>query len=183
MRVITGTARGRKLVTPEGMDTRPTTDMVKESIFSIIQFDVPGANVLDLFAGSGQMGIEAISRGAIGATFVDSAKLSVTAIKQNLDATGFIDKSKVYPMEAKTYLMSAAERFDIAFLDPPYHQGLLADVLPSVAKLMRENSIIVCETQSDEKLPEAVGEFTLRKTYRYGKILVHVYKNEGDDEE
>ncbi len=180
MRVITGTARGRKLVTPEGLDTRPTADKVKESIFSIIQFDIPGANVLDLFAGSGQMGIEALSRGAAGATFVDSAKLSITAVKQNLDATGFIDKAKVYPMEAKTYLLSAADRYDIAFLDPPYHHGLVEAVLPGVAKLMRENSIIVCETQADEKLPESVENFTLRKTYRYGRILVHVYKNEGD---
>jgi len=180
MRVITGTARGRKLVTPEGLDTRPTADKVKESIFSIIQFDIPGANVLDLFAGSGQMGIEALSRGAAGATFVDSAKLSITAVKQNLDTTGFIGKAKVYPMEAKTYLLSAADRYDIAFLDPPYHHGLVAAVLPGVAKLMRENSIIVCETQADEKLPESVENFTLRKTYRYGRILVHVYKNEGD---
>lgn len=181
MRVITGTVRGRKLSAPEGADTRPTTDMVKEAIFSIIQFDVPGARVLDLFAGSGQMGVEALSRGAIAATFVDSAKPAIAAVRKNLEATGLTEKAKVYPMDAKTYLLSAAERYDIALLDPPYQQGILTDTLPAVARRMDENSMIVCETRLNEELPEAVGEFTLRKTYRYGKIKVWVFKNGGGE--
>lgn len=181
MRVITGTARGRKLVAPEGTNTRPTTDMVKESIFSVIQFDVPGARVLDLFSGSGQMGVEALSRGAVSAVFVDSAKSAINAIKQNLDNLGFADKAKVYPMEAKTYLLSAAEKFDIALIDPPYNQGLAAQVLPTVAKRMAENGIIVCETQMGDPMPEAAGDFALNKSYRYGKVIVHVYRKEADE--
>lgn len=181
MRVITGTVRGRKLVAPEGTNTRPTTDMVKESIFSIIQFDVPGAQVLDLFSGSGQMGIEALSRGASSAVFVDSAKAAINAIRQNLDNLELTDKTRVYPMEAKTYLMSAAEKFDIALIDPPYNMGMAAQVLPNVAKRMRERGIIVCETQQGDPMPEETGGFTLQKSYRYGKVIVHVYRKEADE--
>ncbi|MEG0017992.1 MAG: RsmD family RNA methyltransferase, partial [Hydrogenoanaerobacterium sp.] len=98
MRVITGTARGRKLTAPDGIEIRPTTDMVKESIFSIIQFDIPGAAVLDLFAGTGQMGIEALSRGAASVSFVDSSKQAIAAIKQNLENTELLENAKIYPM-------------------------------------------------------------------------------------
>lgn len=183
MRVITGSARGRKLTAPVGQDTRPTKDMVKESIFSIVQFDVPGAVVLDLFAGSGQMGVEALSRGASCAVFVDSAKPAITAVRQNLDAAGLADKAKVYPMEAKAYLISCAETFDLAFLDPPYEQGLVSAVLPDLARRMRKSGIIVCEARLGEKLPERAGSFALSKIYRYGKIAVHVYRGEGEDDE
>ena len=182
MRVITGTARGRKLVTPEGLDTRPTTDMVKESIFSIIQCEILGARVLDLFAGSGQLGIEALSRGAQSADFVDSDRRAITAVRQNLDSTGFADRARVYPMEAQTYLSGAAGRYDIAFLDPPYHHGLAAQALPEVAKRMESSGVIVCETQRDEELPEEVGGFRLYRTYRYGKIMLHVYRGREEEE-
>ena len=183
MRVITGIARGKRLSAHSGLETRPTTDMVKEAIFSIIQFDIPGAWVLDLFAGTGQMGIEALSRGASGAVFVDNHKAAIAVIKQNLALTELTESAKVYPMDAKSYLTSAAERYDIALLDPPYNKGMLADILPAVARRMNKNSIIMCETQLEETLPEAAESFTLRKTYRYGRVKVWVYKNEESDEE
>ncbi|MEG2536944.1 MAG: 16S rRNA (guanine(966)-N(2))-methyltransferase RsmD [Hydrogenoanaerobacterium sp.] len=182
MRVITGTARGRKLTAPDGIEIRPTTDMVKESIFSIIQFDIPGAAVLDLFAGTGQMGIEALSRGAASVSFVDSSKQAIAAIKQNLEATELLENAKIYPMDAKAYLMSAGEHYDIALLDPPYNKGVLVEVLPSVARHMAKNSVILCETQLQELLPETAGDFVLRRTYRYGKVKVWMYKNDGGED-
>ena len=123
MRVITGSARGRKLKTLEGVDVRPTTDRVKEAVFSIVQFDVQGAAVLDLFAGSGQMGIEALSRGAKLAVFVDSSKRSLEVVRDNLKTTGLAPSSRVVTMDYKSFLAGTRDQFDIAFLDPPYHQG------------------------------------------------------------
>lgn len=178
MRVITGEARGRRLVAPVGLDTRPTTDLVKEAVFSIVQFEVAGARVLDLFAGSGQMGVEALSRGAISAAFVDSGKAAAAAVRQNVEACGFTERARVYVMDAGAYLASCAQQFDIAFLDPPYQTGAAAAVLPKVAALMRETGVIVCETQRGEPMPEAVGAFTRKKEYRYGKTMVHVYRAE-----
>lgn len=182
MRVITGEARGRRLVAPQGLDTRPTTDLVKESIFSIVQFEVPGAHVLDLFAGSGQMGVEALSRGAVAAVFVDSAKTAIAAVRENVALCGFTESAHIFAMDAQAYLSACAEQFDLAFLDPPYHQGMAARLLPAVAALMHENGAIVCETQRDEPMPEAVGAFTRKKEYRYGKIVVHVYRTEVEQE-
>lgn len=182
MRVITGSARGRKLVAPQGMDTRPTTDMVKEAIFSIIQFDVPGAKVLDLFAGSGQMGVEALSRGASSVTFVDYAKPAIEAIRQNLEAAGFSQRAKVYPMQAQAFLLNVNERYNIALLDPPYGSGLLQAVLPDVARCMEGQGLIICETRSDEPMPGQFGSCLLHKSYRYGKIKVHVYHNESEED-
>lgn len=176
MRVITGSARGRKLKTLEGFDVRPTTDRVKEAVFSIVQFQVPGAVVLDLFAGSGQMGIEALSRGAKLAVFVDSDRRAQAVIKENLELTGFTASSRIAGMEAQTFLLSARGPFDIAFLDPPYRKGLLDEVLPVLAGKMAENGIILCEHGADEILPDTAGNFVRAKDYRYGKIVVTAYR-------
>lgn len=176
MRVITGTARGRKLKTLEGDSVRPTTDKVKESVFNIIQFELEGRRVLDLFAGSGQLGIEALSRGAAFAVFVDSSRNSLNTVKENIAATGFGSVSKTELGDSLSYLDRALEKFDIAFLDPPYGTGLLQSALERVAPHMNPGAIIVCESPSTELLPETVGDFT-SKRYKYGKTAVTVYRN------
>lgn len=178
MRVITGTARGRRLVTPAGLATRPTSEMAKEAIFSMIQFEVEGSMVLDLFAGSGQLGIEALSRGARGAVFVDSAKAAVEAISQNLSATRLEKNARVMPVEALSFLRSYRETFDIALLDPPYQKGLIEEALLLLAPKMSPGGIIICETERSETLPEAAGEMTRKKEYRYGKAKVTTYRRE-----
>mgnify|MGYP002675531026 CR=1 FL=1 len=116
MRVITGTARGRVLRTLEGEDVRPTTDRVKEAVFSIIQFEIEGRRVLDLFAGSGQLGIEALSRGADSATFVDMSKDSLATVKYNLEHTKLGDRAKVIQTDALSFLKLTKDRFDIVFI-------------------------------------------------------------------
>ncbi len=175
MRVITGSVRGKKLSVLEGKDVRPTTDKVKEAIFSIIQFELPGAKVLDLFAGSGQLGIEAISRGADKAFFVDKAKASINIITENISATGFEEKSKVIFMDSLDYLKSSTEKFDIAFLDPPYNHGILEQVLPLLESHMNEGGRIICEHEQRLILPEKIGSMYLKKKYKYGKIEVSQY--------
>ncbi|WRS27444.1 16S rRNA (guanine(966)-N(2))-methyltransferase RsmD [Oscillospiraceae bacterium MB08-C2-2] len=182
MRVITGSARGRRLATPPGTDVRPTSDMAKEAIFSILQMELEEAAVLDLFAGSGQLGIEALSRGARSCVFVDNAKLSQKAVRENLASTQLASKGRLIPMDAVTFLQSTAEIFDIALLDPPYQQGILEKALPLVASHMRESGIIVCETERGEDLPEVAGSFTKHREYRYGKAKVTVYRQPLEEE-
>lgn len=176
MRVITGTARGRKLLAPQGLDTRPTSDMAKEALFSIIQFEVEGSAVLDLFAGSGQLGIEALSRGARSAVFVDASREANQVITQNLESTKLKDRARVAMMDAVAYLKTVREPFDIALLDPPYNKGLIEAVLPLLVPCMNPGGIIVCETERDETLPETAGAFAARKEYRYGKAKLTTYR-------
>ncbi|HAM68383.1 MAG TPA: 16S rRNA (guanine(966)-N(2))-methyltransferase RsmD [Ruminococcus sp.] len=182
MRVITGTARGHKLLTPEGLDTRPTTDKVKEAVCSALQFDFPGAKVLDLFAGSGQMGIEALSRGASGAVFIDADPRALACIKQNVKACGFAERSSVLRSDAVSYLQRTTERFDIAFLDPPYRHDILPQILPLLAEKMQKNGIIVCEHEPECKLSERILYFDLQKQKKYGKIIISIYRNLSEDE-
>jgi 16S rRNA (guanine966-N2)-methyltransferase len=176
MRVITGSAKGRRLMTPEGAQVRPTSDVAKEAIFSIIQFEVEGAQVLDLFAGSGQLGIEALSRGAAGAVFVDRSREAQSAIRHNLDKTGLAQRARLVAGDALSFLKVGAGPFDIAFVDPPYHLGLLGEVLPLVAGCMRPGGVILCESMRDERLPEAAGELSFRREYRYGRTKITTYR-------
>ena len=176
MRVITGEARGRKLVTLEGEDVRPTTDRVKEGMFNIIQFDLEGANVIDLFAGAGQLGIEALSRGAKHCTFIDSANRSVEVVKQNLKTVGFEKRASVFCGDAKMYIGLSKDNFDIALLDPPYNKNIIDAVLPSVAEKMTDYGVIICESALDETLPQTAGEFSIYREYRYGKIKLTAYR-------
>lgn len=189
MRVITGTARGRRLKTLEGTDVRPTTDRVKEAIFSVIQFDIEGRTMLDLFAGSGQMGIEALSRGARSAVFVDSSAQSVAVVRENLQSCKLTGRASVVQSDALSYLRPRAGRaeFDYAFLDPPYRRSILQSVLPSVASVMKPRGVIICESPLDEELPQQAGAFSIDREYRYGKIKVTFYRvshqrNGSDDE-
>lgn len=182
MRVITGSARGRRLETLSGNATRPTTEKVKESIFSAIQFDIEGRRVLDLFAGSGQLGIEALSRGASGCVFVDRNTEAVQIIRRNLQHTGFSAVSQVLGTDALTYLTRPGDRFDLVFLDPPYGAELLVPALEKVARLVNDGGIIVCETEGDTSLPERVERFSVTKTYRFGRICVWLYRYAPEEE-
>lgn len=178
MRIISGTAKGRRLKSLPGEDVRPTTDKVKEGIFSAIQFDIEGRRFLDLFAGSGQMGLEALSRGAENATFVDSSSESIKVCKENISATDFEADSKIIRSDAISFLALTNDIFDIAFLDPPYAGGLLEKALSLVCGKMSDYGIVICEHPPEVILPEQVGEFCVFKKYRYGKINVTTYKKE-----
>lgn len=177
MRVITGTARGRRLVAPPGEEVRPTTDAVKESVFSIIQFSVEGRSFLDAFSGSGQMGIEALSRGAEKAVFLDNGKASLAAVKKNLLTTGLSDRAMVVNTDTLSFLSKTGLRFDMAFLDPPYKTGLLLQALELLPRVMKPGGIIICEHPADELLPEASGDFIMKKSYKYGRIRITVYSH------
>ena len=182
MRVITGTARGRKLAALEGDSVRPTSDMVKEAIFSIIQFDIEGAMVLDLFSGTGQLGIEAVSRGAKECRFVDQSAESLKCTRENIAACGFGGKCTVTQANAIDFLRQVRLTFDIALLDPPYNKGLIPEALPLLEVHMSDRGIIVCEHEKELILPETVGRMTRTKVYRYGKIGVTVYRKSIEEE-
>lgn len=177
MRVITGTARGRRLETLEGEDVRPTTDRVKEAVFSIIQFETEGRAFLDLFAGSGQMGIEALSRGAASAAFVDSSKKSVDTVKRNLKTTKLEQQAKVMHMDWQSFLSMNSQRFDIAFLDPPYGTGILQDALERLTEHMSNTGIIIAENPLNEEILSNYGDFVLDRQYRYGKIKISTFRH------
>lgn len=176
MKVITGSARGRTLMAPPGLETRPTAAKVKEAVMSMIQFEVEGAVVLDLFAGSGQMGIEALSRGARSCIFVDSAKACQEVIRQNLAHTRLAEGGKVAGGDALSYVSTASGPFDIAFVDPPYKEGLLSRVLEKLAPLMSGSGAIICETAKEEVLPQILGTMGLYRERRYGKTKITVYR-------
>ena len=176
MRVITGTAGGRKLRTLEGVATRPTGDKVKEGVFSAIQFDIEGRRVLDLFAGSGQLGIEALSRGASSAVFCDNNPEAVKVIKENLQTTGFTCQSQVVGYSFEELLKNPPGKFDIAFLDPPYAAGILQRAAEMTVEAMSSCGIIVCEHDERTVLPEKIRNFILKKRYRYGKTAVSLYR-------
>ncbi|MCI6771605.1 MAG: 16S rRNA (guanine(966)-N(2))-methyltransferase RsmD [Oscillospiraceae bacterium] len=176
MRVITGSARGRNLITLEGEDVRPTTDRVKEALFSIIQFEIEGRKVLDLFSGSGQLGIEALSRGAEKAVFVDSSKKSLEVTKKNLENTGLLSGAVLINRESISYLRSVGEKFDIVFLDPPYKSGLLQKALEEMDSVVSPGGVVICEAPKDEELPVEIGSRFQSKKYNYGKISLTVYR-------
>jgi 16S rRNA (guanine(966)-N(2))-methyltransferase RsmD len=175
MRVIAGSARGRRLKTLEGMDVRPTTDKVKEAIFSAIQFDLPDAAVLDLFAGSGQMGIEALSRGAASVVFVDRSARSLQVTRENLESVQFAEQAQLHQTEAQSFLQSTAMQFDIAILDPPYRKGMHEKLLPLLAEHMADNGIVICEHETGLEMPQSVGVLEQKKQKKYGAITVTTY--------
>lgn len=182
MRVITGMAKGIKLETLEGMDVRPTTDKVKEAIFSSIQFDLYDSLVLDLFAGSGQLGIEALSRGAKSAAFVDNSKKSIEIVRKNLEKTNLIDLSQLFYMNSIDYLKLLDKKFDIIFLDPPYNKGILTEILPLLSDKLNDKGQIICEHEQNLKLPDKIENLRLKKDYKYGKIKVSIYCYYREDE-
>lgn len=176
MRVITGSARGRKLKALEGNDVRPTADRVKEAIFSMVQFEVEGSVMADLFCGSGQMGIEALSRGAKYVYFIDSAKASCETARENIAAIGQFSNYRVANMDALAFLQNCSYTFDLVFLDPPYHQGWLEKTLPLLEGKMSPGGKVLCEHEAEYLPPEQTGGLTLVRTYRYGKVAVTQYR-------
>ena len=179
MRIISGSARGRKLMSPEGMETRPTSDRVKESVFNIISPYVYGAVVLDLFAGSGALGVEALSRGAETAVFVENNASAQKVLKKNIELARFEDKSKVFGCGFDAYLNSSAVKFDIVFLDPPYKSGYYKKALELIRdkSLLSEEGIVVAEYEFGQTLPAVLG-YELLKDRKYGKTSVAVLKKE-----
>ena len=184
MRVITGTARGRRLKELEGMETRPTTDRVKEGLFSALQFDIEGRRVLDLFAGTGQLGIECLSRGAVSAVFVDRRADAVKLIRENLKVTELTDRAKVISGDSMEYLKGLREKFDLIFLDPPYEAGLLEPAIAQIAKfdILAPHGIIVAEHPVEKAMPALAEPYRIHKTYRYGKIALTLYRRSANEQ-
>ena len=178
MRVITGKARGVQLKTPDGMVTRPTTDRVKEALFSIIQFEIPGAKVLDLFGGTGQLGIEALSRGAKSATFVDAGEPACRLIRENLKRTRMEADGKVIRSDYLEFLSRCREQYNIIFLDPPYAEVFLENALKKITEIdiLLSGGIIVAERPLGKELPWEFEGYTRSKDYKYGKTLLTVYR-------
>lgn len=178
MRVIAGKAKGIQLKTPEGMLTRPTTDRVKEALFSIIQFELPGAEVLDLFGGTGQLGIEAISRGALKAVFVDSRKDACQLIRTNLQRTHFETQSSVVQCDYMDYLNRTKEKFRIILLDPPYAEVYLENAIKKITEIdiLQSGGIIIAERPLGKDLPWEFEGYERSRDYKYGKILLTLYR-------
>ncbi len=180
MRVITGKARGVALKTPDGLVTRPTADRVKEALFSIINFDVPNASVLDLFGGTGQLGIEALSRGAKQAVFVDAGDAACKLIHENLRRTKLETQGRVIRADYLQFLSGCKGKFDLIFLDPPYAEEFLENSLKKLSEIdiLQTNGIIVCERPLGKDLPVEIPGFSRSKDYKYGKTLLTLYRKE-----
>ena len=178
MRVITGKARGVQLKTPEGMLTRPTADRVKEALFSIINFDIPGASVLDLFGGTGQLGIEALSRGAARCTFVDAREEACRLIRENLKRTKLSQAGTVVRSDYMGYLNRCRERYSIILLDPPYAEVFLENAIKRITEIdiLQTDGIIVAERPVGKDLPWTFAGYQRSKDYKYGKTLLTIYR-------
>ena len=178
MRVIAGKAKGIQLNTPEGMLTRPTTDRVKEALFSIIQFELPGARVLDLFGGTGQLGIEALSRGASNAVFVDSRREACQLIRSNLKKTHLEDQATVVQSDYMEYLNRSTGLFQIVLLDPPYAEVFLENAIKKITEIdiLQSGGIIAAERPLGKELPWEFEGFTRSRDYKYGKIILTLYR-------
>lgn len=184
MRVITGSARGRRLKELEGMETRPTTDRVKEGLFNVLQFDIEGRRVLDLFAGTGQLGIECLSRGAASAVFVDKRPDAVKLIRENLKLCDLTDRALVVAGDSMEFLKSVREKFDLVLLDPPYQAELLEAAIAHIARhdLLMPHGMMAAEHPADKTLPALSAPYRMGRTYRYGKIAVTIYHRDGEAE-
>ncbi len=180
MRVISGKVRGVTLKTPDGLVTRPTSDRVKEALFSIIQFDLPGARVLDLFGGTGQLGIEALSRGAKNAVFVDAGEAACKLIRENLKRTKLEQEAQIVRSDYLAYLQRCRERFDIIFLDPPYAEVFLENALKKITEIdiLQSGGIIVAERPTDKPLELVFAGFSRSRDYKYGNTLLTLYRKD-----
>jgi 16S rRNA (guanine(966)-N(2))-methyltransferase RsmD len=185
LRIIGGTARGTRIQAPDTDKTRPTLDRVKESVFNILMPYLEDATVLDLFAGSGSLGIEALSRGAQKAVFVDESRLCRNIIQGNLTKTKFSDKGQVLTMEvskALAFLKEKGETFDLVFMDPPYNMKFVVRTLQKldVFDIIKNDGIVACEHHEDEEAPERVGRLSKVRTKAYGDTLFSFYLKEGE---
>ena len=190
MRIITGKAKGVRLATLPGDEVRPTMEFTKEGVFSVIQFDIAGKRFLDIFAGSGQMGLEAISRGAESCTFVDCSEASLKIIRKNIEKTGFASQCKVIRSEYGEFIKSAGKRglqFDYIFADPPYEKDITPELIKRFvrAELIAPGGVMMLETASDtldeEKIPEIVREkIESIKQYKFSKCYVYFVRMKGE---
>lgn len=180
MRVVGGTARSIPLKSRDGLDTRPTADRVKEAVFNILQFEIPGAAVLDLFGGSGALAIEALSRGASRAVIVDRSPEALAIIRENLDRTKLADRAEVVRADYLDYLGRCRERFQIILLDPPYRENFLEISLKRISEIdiLKSGGIIVCERPENKILCPAYGGIRHTKDYRYGKTAISIFRGE-----
>ena len=180
MRIITGKARGAKLLTLEGEATRPTGERVKEAVFSMIQFDIEGRRVLDLFGGSGQLGLEALSRGAESAVILDCAPEAVEIIKANAKSTRLFDRCRISQMEYDAFLRRASgrERFDIIFLDPPYKSDYMARALTTIADggVAAPGALVICESERVDIYEDAAitARYDKIKQSNYGRVWITI---------
>lgn len=176
MRVIAGKSKGIQLKTPEGVLTRPTTDRVKEALFSILQFELPGAKVLDLFAGTGQLGIEALSRGAKEAVFVDAREDACRLVRENLRRTGLY--GKVLRNDYQSFLSGCREAFDIIFLDPPYAEVFLETAIKRITEIdiLQSGGIIATERPLGKELPFDFEGYERSRDYKYGRVLLTFFR-------
>lgn len=178
MRVITGKAKGVQLKTPDGLQTRPTADRVKEALFSMLQFELPGAKVLDLFGGTGQLGIECLSRGAQEAVFVDASDKACALIRENLKRTKLAQQATVHRCDYMDYLKRCSKRFDIILLDPPYAEAYLESALKYITEIdiLESNGIIVTERPAGKELPFAFEGFSRSRDYRYAHTVITIFR-------
>ncbi len=180
MRVISGLYRGRKLITPVGSKTRPTLDRTKETIFNMIQHDIAESVCLDLFAGSGQIAIELISRGCNHCTMVDSDRASISCIKSNVDALSISGSQYtiLYKGYSEALLQLKDKVFDVVYLDPPYHADYYATALQYLVDngMLSDDAIVVCESSTDIVLPESIGSLTVAKSRKVGSVLFTLYR-------
>lgn len=182
MRIITGCARGTKLKTPSGMNTRPTADRIKESLFNILQNDIIDTNVLDIFAGSGALGLETLSRGAASAVFIDKSADSIAAIEYNVQHTRLQDKAVIKRLDAVDAVKLLEQKnytFDIIFCDPPYHKGLCQKLLDTLntSNILADKCLFIAEIGKDEKLNSDNSNFELLRSKTYGATTkINIYK-------
>ena len=176
MRIISGARRGKKLATLEGDKVRPTTDRVKEALFNILQFKISGSSFVDLFAGSGQIGLEALSRGADRSFFADSSRDAAKVIRQNILSTGFEDRAELFTGDYQGFFRQKKEEsFDIIYIDPPYHENLFLPAIEASSMYVKPAGLIICEHPTNEPLPQRIGKAIAGKSYRYGKISLTIY--------
>ena len=190
MRIITGKAKGVRLATLPGDATRPTSERVKEAIFSSLQFDLEGRRALDLFAGSGQLGLEALSRGAVSCTFIDAAPEAIAVVKENAKKTGFFSDCKYLISDYRSYLRKAGkgEGFSLIFIGPPYALDAVADAVLRIlaSKIAKPGCLLVCESGSPDllaKLGDAADKFDVQKEARYGITYITLLRYKGEEDE
>ena len=177
MRITGGIGKGRKLRVPTGDEVRPTSDKVKQALFNILGDLVTGAVFLDLYAGAGSVGLEALSRGADRAVFVDSSRESLQAIKVNIDQLGFNDRAQIVDSKARAYLGRKSGPFDLVFMDPPYADELqpLLDLIGK-AGILKPDAVVIAEHVKKQSSPERAGMLTLYRVARYGDTVLAFYR-------
>lgn len=178
MRVISGSARGKKLLCAEGRDIRPTLDRVKESIFNMIAFDVPDSSILDLFSGSGALGIEALSRGAKNAIFVDNSPASLDVTEKNLNMTHLSDKATLVKQDALDFVKNTNQKFDIIFLDPPYESSVYEDIIYEISRrgILKPSGSLIIEADNVLTPPFSYEPFKTFREKKYGRVKILIMK-------